>query len=308
MPTPVSPARLLDRAVRRTHDSLRPKHNKLFGGDELSVLLKYFIVVRIEQESGAVQDLRPNLRGDNARLYRTALARRIGRIIDGFDAPFFTKLISHPQINIANELAGRLLSAQNQAALRLYLERIAQLALEQVRSERCAPELMVAPIDELGKNQVAQQLPGTHTHAVIFAEFMNFTDELFPLILDAYVHDQEEYGRVTINVVGAHVDWLTAEGKATRIIYYQHSEDVLREVPLIEPLELDSVQFLCLGRGQEQSTHKGLSERFRDKTQVNPYTISRIADDKFQTYSLLSRGGIPRLGPVSSEKAILLNR
>lgn len=267
--------------------------NKLFGVDELSVVLKYCVLERVERESGTVHELRPNLRGDNARLYRAALARRVGRIIDEFDRHFFDVLTSHPRIDIPDEWTGRLLSEQNQAARRLYLERIGQLALEQVRSERCAPELTVAPIDELSKAQLAQQLPGMHTHGVIFGEFMNVTNELFPLITDAYVHDQEEHGRVTMNVVAAHVDWLTARGTATRIIYYEHAKDVLREVPLVEPLELASVQFLCLGGGQEQARHKELSERFRDKIQVNPYPASMIADDKSQTYSLLSRSGIP---------------
>lgn len=267
--------------------------DKPLGADELSVLLKYFILGRIEQESGAVHELRADLRGENAQLFLTALARRIGRIVDEFDGRFFTDLISHPQVDIPRGWPGRLLSEQNQAARRFYLQRIAQLALEQIRGERCAPELRVEPLDTLGGAQLTQRLPGTHTHAVIFGEFSNFTNELFPLILDAYVHDQEKHGRITINVVGVHIDWLTAEGEATRVIYYEHAEDVLREVSLAKPLDLASVQFLCLGRDHEHALHQALSEKFRDKALVNPYPASATADDKFRTYSLLVRSGIP---------------
>ncbi len=159
-------------------------------------------------------------------------------------------------------------------------ERILDLAVEAVLSESLAPEICIkfSPTPEA---ELSVTLPGSWQHAVIFAAPYFFSHEFYPLAVDAYVHDAELHGEPRINVLGAHMDWLTAEGNLNRILYLDFAKNRLLETDLAVPIRPDSVQFLGLGL-QEQAMHQALSQRY-SCLQINPFPASSLADNKAAT-------------------------
>jgi hypothetical protein len=125
---------------------------------------------------------------------------------------------------------------------------------------------------------------------VIFADAILAHHEFYPLAVDAYVRDSQCFGATRTNVVGAHVDWLSADGMLRRILFLDVENDCLREANLISPIYPDSTQFHSLGRN-EQNLHQQWSDTFFCP-QANPYGPSSLADDKAATLAGWSALGI----------------
>jgi len=152
--------------------------------------------------------------------------------------------------------------------------------------------------------ELGEELPGRFQHALVVGELQFATEEIFPLILDAYGHDLRCFGEVMLNVIGVHQSWLNESGEATRLIYYNHARRELLECELAQPLKFQSCQCLYLGR-EETRLHEALGGKLSAIMQVNSYELSSFCDDKYRTATVLQEEGVrtPKAAIVSGERA-----
>jgi hypothetical protein len=170
-----------------------------------------------------------------------------------------------------------------------YQKRIVEIAMAAVLSEALAPEICIKPA-AVSEPQRSVSLPGVWRHAIIFASAHFIHHEFYPLAVDALAHGAAKHGRQNINVLAAQIDWLGKDGGLTRIIHVDMALNRLIECDLAEPLTVDSVQFLSLGK-QEQAIHKAYSQKF-SCLQINPADVSGLADDKSATLAGWSSLGL----------------
>jgi hypothetical protein len=174
---------------------------------------------------------------------------------------------------------------------KIYTRRIAQLAVEQFTSERLAPELRIAA--ELSSpDDIDAALPGTVNFVVLFDTFTNFTNELYPLIIDALESDAAARGKPVINVLGVQADWWNDNGEIFRAIFLQQRDHTLMESGLEKPLRPGVALFLCMDRVR----HRELSQKANSLgiCEINPWEpAARIADDKFECFRRWSAAGVP---------------
>ena len=246
--------------------------------DEAGVFLKYLLLEGLE--SGEIRYWRVRRQTDAV----IPLRRRLEELLGGIqESARVTR-----ELEVVPGIAWDTLDRSLIASL-FYQHRLIDLALEAVLSEPLAPELCVK-FSPSPQGVFPAALQGTVNHAVIFASPVFFTHEFYPLAVDAFVHDSERFGRPRTNVMGAHMEWMTENDKLKRIIYLDFTSGRLIETDLAVPIRPDSVQFLCLG-AQEQEKHNAISQRF-NCAQVNPASISRLADDKAATLSGWSALGL----------------
>jgi len=168
-----------------------------------------------------------------------------------------------------------------------YYNRVLDLAQEAVLGERLAPEMCLSP----DRMEAALPMPSLgYRHAVVFAATTGFTHEFYPLAVDAYERDSLRHGRLCIQLLGVHVDWLDSDGAIRRSILLDPERNCLLEADWDTPLRPNSVQFLCLG-SRERALHGDLAARF-DCPQLNPYGPSARADDKAATLTGWSALGL----------------
>lgn len=251
------------RAAERARQSLSKKPDAEFTAEEINVFLKYLLLDCQTSPAQIVASL-----DGYAELTRQ-----------------LTELLAVASERLPNTMADKAIIQSTH-----YRERLFELVLEAIRSEPLAPELCIK-LSLSTPAEFAQHAPGKHHHAVIFSAAIGFIHELYPLIVDAYVYDSDQFAGLHTNVLGVHSDWLDAHGRLTRVIYYDFTSARFVETGLSVPLFADSVQFLCLG-AQEQARHTELSQRFRCR-QVNPATVARLADDKAASLAAWQRIGIP---------------
>ncbi len=255
------------RTFCQTQEALGLSEDSQLSPDEGLVFLKYLLLESLE--SVELSYWRINWRKDSGISLRLRLEERLSAIQ-------FNGLLELETV-IAWNYFEHLLIAKSQCR-----QRLIDVTMEAILSEPLAPELCIK-LSATPQQELSVALQGTWNHAIIFASLIFFTHEFYPLAVDAFVHDSERFGRLRTNVLGAHVDWLTENGALTRIIYLDVVSGRLIETELTISLLPDSVQFLCLGR-QEQEIHTAISQRI-NSVQVNPASISRLADDKAVTLS-----------------------
>ncbi len=127
-------------------------------------------------------------------------------------------------------------------------------------------------------------------HAVIHSAACGLVQEFYPLAVDAYVRDIDRHGAQRFQVLGAHVDWVERNGSINRAVTLDPERDRLVERALDPPVQPHSVQFLPLGR-REQELHRALSSCFRCP-QVNPGAAAALADDKAATLAGWAKLGL----------------
>jgi len=250
------------------------KADSPLSADEAGVFVKYLLLAGLD--SAEIRYWRIHRHTD------AGIAYRLQALLNDIAMTAATRLEAVPGIDW--DILGRSL-----ATSAYYRRRIIELALEAVLSEPLAPELCVK-LASSSPDELSAVLPGTWHHAVIFASPVCFTHELYPLIVDACVHDLERFGKPRTNVLAAHSDWLAGQGQLKRILYLDSSSGRFIETDLDVPVRTDSVQFLCLGR-EERAMHAAMSQSFAC-VQVNPASVSRLADDKAATLAAWSALGL----------------
>ncbi|MBN2327767.1 MAG: hypothetical protein JXR73_11495 [Candidatus Omnitrophica bacterium] len=177
-----------------------------------------------------------------------------------------------------------------------FCKRIKDAVLEDVYGERLCPQLDILPFPMLTEDSrhpaafgaTIEEIP---VYAVCFEHPANICNELYPLMIDSYVCDLSKYWRRRRCIIGVHADWLDIELRAGRCIYYRPEEDRIIETTLDEPLAIHTVHFLAVS----PQGHRLWGERFSGKKifQINPFSDSAKADDKYACIRIWEKDGVP---------------
>jgi len=173
---------------------------------------------------------------------------------------------------------------------RAFLNRIAQVACERHNARRVdqdVPTMIINPMP-LTKQQKDELLGHRLNYVLIFgAESIYFQDTVHALAVDGYRSGG-------VNVLGAHIDWISSDGKSIERCLAVDETGLVKEMAFEEPVSIHVVQILHLPLKRERGFHKELSRHFREKgiSQINPYDgVSERADDKSWTHMLWKRCG-----------------
>ena len=264
------------RALVRTHEALNIDAASSLGMNEAGVLIKYLLLTGLAGDD--IRDRRAERQAANF------LTQRLDKLLDDLWDSVRAGMVCDRLPGIDWAALDFLLTGSP-----YYRQRLLDLSLEAVLSEPLAPELCLK-FSPFLSDELSAALPGAWNHAVIFESPVCFTHELYPLVVDAWVHDAERYGESRINVLGVHTDWLTEFGAFRRMIYLDMRTGRFVETDLVDPIRPSSVHFLCLGSA-EQERHAALSRMFKCR-QVNPIGQSGFADDKAVTLSGWSARGL----------------
>jgi hypothetical protein len=248
----------------------------------LSIVLKYWLIQAVEDSIAPRQILRKRMHASELE-HRTRARVEVAKSLyqaTSFDANFLSRLASSVDVKLPDWR----LSPRGQA---WWISRIAQLAYEKLLSESIAPELQVAA-EPLGGREMAEALDGRMIHAIVCGELVGFTNELFPLIVDA----RSVFSQCGITVIGVHGEWLKGTS-ACRAIIYDHGRDTLIETELTECLPFRSVHFLYLGDQRERELHEKLSHQLFETIQLNSYSAAVDVDSKWKTAQILTAAGVP---------------
>lgn len=122
--------------------------------------------------------------------------------------------------------------------------------------------------------------------SLVFAAWPHVTHELWPLMVDALIEGGAQ---------AVHDTWLTSDMCVTRALRYDVYTDRLVEGGIAEPQQLERVLLLMGPTDSERAWHERLDELCRDHgvTVLNPYSTARIADDKWETFTLWLANGVP---------------
>lgn len=166
-----------------------------------------------------------------------------------------------------------------------YVDRVVDLALADVLSEPMAPEVCIEP-----EPRPLEDAGVGCTHALVFHDGPLITHELYPLVADAMTYDASQQTATSRRVIAVHGDWLE-DGRARRVIVYDVEYDRFREMTLVEPLSIESAQFVALGERQTER-HRCWADRV-DCAVVNPAASAAMADDKARTLNHWRQAGLP---------------
>ena len=259
------------RALEQTLKALKISGENPLGVAETSVFLKYLLLDILMHEVDQREDWRPSLwqHREQSLVFRQRLRNLL-------DTPDLKSALSH----VTGATLGPTAISQTLDTSTLYRERILDLVIEAVLSERMAPEICIDPVPATSA-KLDEKLEGQWNHAVVFAASPLFTHELYPLAVDAFERDSNKYGKVYFNILGVHVDWFAPDGKILRLLYLDFAKQRFCECDLEIPLVPDSAQFICMGH-QEYALHSSWSNRLACP-QVNPHQPAARADNKIST-------------------------
>lgn len=241
----------IDVAWTRACDGLGLPRGATLAVDEASVLLKYLVA-----EGAAIPSQIPQ--GCAVHRARAVLRQLIEAGLAGMDGALPAAACRSVERALRED--------------GLYGERILDLAVADLVSEPMAPEVCIA-IDSW------EELPADGSswhHAIVFHTAPLVTHEIYPLAADACVHDARQSGPY-FRVLGVHGDWI-GDGHARRVLFFDASRDRFLEASLIDPVRLDSAQFLALGERQMER-HRGWSSSLSCQL-LNPWSAAAAADDK----------------------------
>lgn len=174
------------------------------------------------------------------------------------------------QLSELQHTAGVCLSALTAA-------RVLDLALDTLYSEPLAPDLLLLPY--------SLPLPSLPVHALIFTAFPHVTNELYPLMVDAYV------AAPGIQMLGVQVDWLEGS-RSQRAIRFDRETLRLVEADLTDAPTIASAQVLALG-AQEAVTHAQIAGLLQGIPLLNPVEGACLLDDKATTARCWQQAGLP---------------
>jgi len=275
---------LFERALSRAREALELPPERPIEDLSLSVFLKYLLVARLEQMELSIDAFR-RLPPHERRASFPKLAATAGNMT----APVVAEAVHIIRNDSRFTISPGILESCPHAER--YLGRVAQLAVEQFTSERLAPELCIAP-KPLSPSETPAAPPAPVDLAVLFTSFPNFSNELYPLVIDALDSSCTRPGEPGVNVLGVHTKWWRDDGAICRGIFLRRTDHVLIESDLAEPNIPAAILSLCMSAGD----HAGVSEkaaRLRIE-EINRYTpFAQTADDKFECFRRWSEAGVP---------------
>ncbi len=172
---------------------------------------------------------------------------------------------------------------------RQFETRIKQLALEAVMSEPLATHVNILPngfqpVVSGEREPYSFACENGCIHAVVLEHLAHATNEIFPLMIDAYVNSFNPLAAQHWNVIGLHVDWLNQNMQAQRAFFYHADSETLVEMNFEEPVNIDRIHSLCM----TPTVHERISAQAGENViqEINPYPAAQTADDKFHCYQL----------------------
>ncbi|MFB3784967.1 MAG: hypothetical protein ACE15F_01220 [bacterium] len=244
----------------------------------LSFRIQQRLVEKIAACHGDPSDIRHRVREGESNLMDV-----IAREVDAIYPDVIAELMALPQ----GENPAVLYEASGQT---LFSQRVKAGVIEAIYGEPLSPLLLILP-EPSGAIRPRDNPFAGPVHAVCVEYLPNFANELYPLLVDAYIDDLSRPDSSRTPVAGVHVSWLDDKLRARRAIYYRPDENELIETSLVPPVEIESVHFLAVS----PSCHQLYSERFtrRGIPPLNPYAASMRADDKYGCFLEWRKNGVP---------------
>jgi len=247
----------------------------------LSLQIQHYLNQRLQEQFGEFYLLRARIHGGETHLLNEA-ADAVDRLYPQAFHQCMAEIDTHDNEGQAIANLARKDSK--------FKSRVKQLALEAVMSEPLATHVNIMPA---GFQEVLEGSPYSFAcekgfiHAVVVEHLAHTTNEIFPLMIDAYVSSFNPFAERHWNVIGTHVDWCNEFMQAERGFFYDAQSESLIEMPFEEPVNLDRLHFLCM----TPKTHKQISEiiskfSVSELSEINSYTASQTADDKYQCYQI----------------------
>ena len=163
-----------------------------------------------------------------------------------------------------------------------YLLRIAQVAYERYTAQNViadAPTMIIIPTP-LNSQQMDDLLGDRRNYVLAFAaESIFFQDTVHALATDSHYCGE-------VNVLGAHIDWLSADDSGVNRAIIMDGDGIVKEVGFHRPVSIHVIQILHLPLKNECQLHRDLSARFgKGIIKINPFDSSKRADNKACTHS-----------------------
>ncbi|MHB9129886.1 MAG: hypothetical protein ACYDBB_02200 [Armatimonadota bacterium] len=255
----------LQQGIARACVELGLHDERALTQDECGTALKYALLALVTDKWGSATDVRRSIRGGGVT--RARLQADITQLLpaliqisrQGF--PAWEAALAHQVI----------------------LSRIIDLTLDAILSERLSPELLLAVQPKL--------LPSLPIHALVFSAFPHVTNELYPLIVDAYVDDVNRPGGRSLQVIGIHEEWLIG-GALRRAILFDEDTQGLIEADIAGQPSLASAQVLSLNLREEQACHQRIEKRLAGIPLSNPAAGASFLDDKAKTGTVWTQAKI----------------
>ncbi len=254
-----------------------------FMSTSLSLPIQQRLVEKIVEKFGDPGGIRHRVREGES-----GLLEAIAREVDALYPEAVAELLADAAL--ADRAVWREATGQT-----LFSRRVKAGVIEAVYGEPLSPPLLILP-EPGGLVPVRENPFSGPLHAVCVEYLPNFANELYPLLVDAYIHGLPALDSLRAPVVGVHVSWLDDGLRAARAIYYRPFSNELIETPLTPSVEIGSVHFLAVS----PSCHRLCSERFggREIPQLNPYAAAARADDKYGCFLEWKKRGVPTPGAV----------
>jgi len=154
--------------------------------------------------------------------------------------------------------------------------RLVELALDNLLSERLAPEILLLP----DSRTLPADLP---LHALLFSAINHSAHEYYPLLVDALAAGRQ--------AVAAHEDWLAA-GTLRRCLLLDAAANRLLEVDLDPPAAVATAQVLALNLTEEAASHRRIEAALAGVPCANPYAGACRLDDKVWTTRAWQAAGL----------------
>ena len=131
------------------------------------------------------------------------------------------------------------------------LQRVEELKLDQDLSHPLAPVIEIQQ-EPASAEQLRALLPHAQTFAVVTGKRTLMNHHVYPFEVGK--------GTAAVNVIGVNDEWLTADGKATRLMVYNPETGRYLEFPLEQPVAINSAFIVELPQSREVERHQELTQ------------------------------------------------
>jgi hypothetical protein len=247
-----------------------------------ATVVKYALCAALSDQWGEVAAIRARLR--RRELTREALRAAAGGMLPALLAAARRALPAWDERLAQPEISARMLD----------------LALDAMESEALAPEVQLRPD--------ALTLAGRPLHILVFSAFPQVANELYPLLVDAYVANQSFAGGPRYQVVGVHERWLRA-GNFRRALLFDECRMGLQEADIAAHPPIRGAQVFAVNLREERASHRRIADALPGVPLTNPCAGVERLDDKAWTGRCWARAGVltPRfiaLTPTVSPEAV----
>lgn len=260
---------IIEKSLSKTRSILPRQYHHHPGA--LSILLKNYLLDKFVEQHGSI-DAQPRQPG---LFFDRETSEVMGSLALNITKDDIEKLIDISSIEIKSSDLDV-----------LYKKRVAQLALEELKSTPICPEVLIFP-----ESISPEEFNAIRLHGVAFEYFPFLTNEFYALVVDCYSAHLQGSGKEECFLVAFHQSWLDEQGVHRCLWWTGPDDDLLMESDLTEPVQLDSVQTIFAS----PEVHSIISAQCRrfGISEINSYEASSVADDKFACYKRWKKSSVP---------------